>query len=471
MNFDYYFKLGLFYSVLKYVAMGMAVIRTIYIAVILGPELLGEYALILLFFEYLNYANLGVFDSMHRDIAIQIDNKEKKGYVSKLMGNALSFTFIIISILFLISLIFYNLPNNFIAGEFYKYYLYLIVMVAIYQLKKFLSNYLRLHDKFYYLAVIEFIQQIIVLIVVLSFIEEYSIYAVFFSVFLSNTFFLAVGFYYVKDVRLTLDIQQIKYLLVTGLPLMFYGLFTAITMSIDRLFIAAFFDSRLPLGYYQLGYNIAHGLFVAFNSVTYLFYPKWLKYFNQTNKVEASIFTSLNKQTNITECLLIILSIIGITLVPSFINIFAVEYQSSILISQIILLSLAMNGMMFFGSTFLVSNNYQLRMLPITLFTIIFAVLANYILLYLGYGLYGIAVATLSSYYFYGLQIYFFLARINKVSYFKTIRKIFFRPAIFTFITLIILWEKFPLFWMWFVFFIFYLKPIRNLVREKYDLS
>tara|TARA_B100000945_G_C20385423_1_gene599474 strand:- start:507 stop:1679 length:1173 start_codon:yes stop_codon:yes gene_type:complete len=387
------------------------------------------------------------------------------------MGNALSFTLIVISILVLISLIFYNLPNNFIAGEFYKYYLYLIGMLVIYQLKKFLSNYLRLHDKFYYLAVIEFIQQTIVLIVVLSFIEEYSIYAVLFSVFLSNAFFLAVGFYYVKDVRLILDIQQIKYLIITGLPLMLYGLFTAITISIDRLFIAAFFDSRLPLGYYQLGYNIAHGLFIAFNSITYLFYPKWLKHFNQKNKVEGSIFTSVNKQTNITECLLIILSIIGITLVPSFINIFAVEYQSSILISQIILLSLAMNGMMFFSSTFLVSNNYQLRMLPITLFTIIFAVLSNYILLNLGYGLYGIAVATLSSYYFYGLQVYFFLTLINKVSFFKTIREIFFRPAIFTFITLIILWEKFSLFWIWFVFFIFYLKPITKLVRERYDPS
>ena len=189
--------------------MGMAVIRTIYIATILGPELLGEYALILLFFEYLNYANLGVFDSMHRDIAIQIDNKEKKGDISKLMGNALSFTLIIISILILISSIFYNLPNNFIAKEFYNYYLYLIVMIVIYQLKKFLSNYLRLHDKLYLLAIIEFTQQIILLVIVLSFIKEYLIYAVFFSVFLSNIFFLAVGFCFVKDVRLTLDIQQI----------------------------------------------------------------------------------------------------------------------------------------------------------------------------------------------------------------------------------------------------------------------
>jgi len=470
MNLRHYFKIGLFYSFSKYIAMGMAVVRAVYVAINLGPELLGQYALILLFIEYLNYANLGVFDSMHRDIAINIAEKEKKAYISRLMGNAISFTLIIITVLLLISLIFYSNPSNFIASEFYNYYFYLVVMVVIYQLKQFLNNYLRLYDKLYHLSLIEFIQQIIMLLIILFFVKEYLIYAVFAAVLLSNIFYLVAGYCLVRDVRLTLDLDLTKYLLISGLPLMLYGLFTAITMSIDRIFIAAFFDSRIPLGYYQFGYNIAHGLFIAFSSITYLFYPKWLNYFNQANKDIDSIFTSVKSQTNITECLLFILSMIGITLIAGFINLFAPEYKTSVLISQIILFSLVINGMMFFASTFLVSNNYQLRILPVIFFTIIFAVLTNYLLLILGYGLYGIAVATLSSYYFFGLQIYYLFSRVNNISYIKTVLETFPRPAIFTFLTLIILWEEFPLFWMWLVFFSLYLKPIINL-KEKYRLS
>ena len=158
--------------------------------------------------------------------------------------------------------------------KFYDYYLYLIVMVLIYQLKQFLNNYLRLYDKLYHLSVIDFIQQIIMLLIILFFVKEYSIYAVFAGVLISNIFYLAAGYCFVRGVRLTLDSDLTKYLLISGLPMMLYGLFTAITMSIDRIFIAAFFDSRTPLGYYQFGYNIAHGLFIAFNSITYLFYPK-----------------------------------------------------------------------------------------------------------------------------------------------------------------------------------------------------
>ncbi len=470
MNLKHYFRVALFYSFIRYIAMGMAVVRAIYVAINLGPELLGQYALILLFIEYLNYANLGVFDSMHRDIAINKDHKGKKVHNSKLMGNAISFTLIVITTLLLISLIFYSKESNIIAKEFYDYYLYLIVMVLIYQLKQFLNNYLRLYDKLYHLSVIDFIQQIIMLLIILFFVKEYSIYAVFAGVLISNIFYLAAGYCFVRGVRLTLDSDLTKYLLISGLPMMLYGLFTAMTMSIDRIFIAAFFDSRTPLGYYQFGYNIAHGLFIAFNSITYLFYPKWLKYFNQANKGVDSIFASVMSQTNITEYLLFILSMTGVTVIAGFVNIFAPEYQTSVLISQIILFGLVMNGMIFFGSTFLVSNNYQLRILPVIFFTIIFAVLNNFVLLKLGYGLYGIAVATLSSYYFFGLQIYYLISRITNISFMKTVLQIFVRPAIFTFFTLIILWEDFPLFWMWFLFFILYLKPIINL-KEKYRLS
>ena len=54
---------------------------------------------------------------------------------------------------------------------------------------------------------------IMLLLIILFFVKEYSIYAVFAGVLISNIFYLAAGYCFVRGVRLTLDSDLTKYLL------------------------------------------------------------------------------------------------------------------------------------------------------------------------------------------------------------------------------------------------------------------
>ena len=74
LNLRDYFKIGIFYSLIKYLIMGIGVIKSIYIADALGATLLGAYAVIMLIVEYLNYSNLGIFAAMNRDVAINLED-------------------------------------------------------------------------------------------------------------------------------------------------------------------------------------------------------------------------------------------------------------------------------------------------------------------------------------------------------------------------------------------------------------
>ena len=440
--------------------MAIALVRTVYVATALGPELLGSWALMLLILEYMNYANLGVFSSMNRDVAIHIDKADKQKEITKLMGNAISLTMIIFTLILLSLMGLYYFPAQIMPPEFYEYYAFLIIMIALYQLKQFLNRYLRLYDKLYQFAVLEFLAQLIMFAVILLSVEEYTIYGVMFSVLLSNIFYLFFGFFYVKGIRLSLDFDTAKYLIFQGFPMMLYGVFVILSISIDRMFIASAFDSRAPLGLYQIAYTLTNGLFIVFNALTVLFYPKWLHHFNESNENKSSIIKSINDQSDITELFLVILSLIGISFVGFFINLFAPEYKISILITQILLLAFAVHGKLFFALTYLVSNNYQMSIVKIIFLTIIVALIGNFLLIQLGYGLFGISFATLISFYFYGILIYILMCKNYETEYLKTLFDVFFRLVCLTLISLIILWQEYSLIWIWLAFFAIYFTKV-----------
>ena len=71
-----FIKVGIIYSFVKYLVMGLGVIKSFYIASSLGPTFLGSYAIVMLIVEYLNYSNLGVFASMNRDVAIYLEDEK-----------------------------------------------------------------------------------------------------------------------------------------------------------------------------------------------------------------------------------------------------------------------------------------------------------------------------------------------------------------------------------------------------------
>ena len=460
-----YIKVGIIYSFVKYLVMGLGVIKSFYIASSLGPTLLGSYAIVILTVEYLNYSNLGVFASMNRDVAINLDDEKKNQYINRIINTALSFTVLPLAVILFIFLAFEFTDSKFLSQELKQYSWIIFILVAFNQLKLFSLGYLRLYSRYYELTILEFLAQSINLIGIILFVEKYSIDAVLWSVLISNIFYIVVAFFYVKKIKFNLNLSLIKYLVFSGFPMLLYAVILTLLSSVDRIVLAASFDSRIPLGLYQFSFLAAKGLFLAFNSIAFLFYPRWIKHFHE-EKDSQSKFESIKDQSLVIEFILVLLSIVGIVFIPIFIDVLLPDYAESILVTQFLLIAFIANGLTFITSTFLISNNYQLKIVPILSFTILSALLMNYLFIWLGYGLYGIAVSTIIAFFSYAFLMTFLTLKVIDEVSIENILFFYKRLIVFAPLSVILLYEQFSLSWIIILFLIMYFGLAREIMTK-----
>ena len=124
MDFFNFFKASFFFVITKYIVILLNFIRSIIIASSLGPNILGEYAILIIILEYFFYTNLGIF--FHdKEVSINLDQKGKQEYVKKIINNTVSFQ----SINSIFVLAFFAL---FFGFEYYGFFQIEILILIIY---------------------------------------------------------------------------------------------------------------------------------------------------------------------------------------------------------------------------------------------------------------------------------------------------------------------------------------------------
>ena len=124
------------------------------------------------------------------------------------------------------------------------------------------------------------------------------------------------------------------------------------------------------------------------------------------------------------------------------------------------------NGLTFITSTFLISNNYQLKIVPILSFTILSALLMNYLFIWLGYGLYGIAVSTIIAFFSYAFLMTFLTLKVIDEVSIENILFFYKRLIVFAPLSVILLYEQFSLSWIIILFLITYFGLAREITTK-----
>lgn len=460
-------KIGLIYTINKYIVLGINFVRGIIIANVLGPEALGTYALIILILEYLNYSNLGIFFSMNREISITIGEEGKEDYMQAVLNNSLSFA-ISMSLFFLgLFLIVYLFFSEIVPQDIYKYLSSIYILMLIYQAKTFLLTYFRLFDKYLALNLVELLTSFFMFLGIYVFIEEHLIDAVIASTVIANGVIIVGALFLVSSFKLQIKYSLLKFLIYAGIPMLLFNLFVQLLTSVDRLMLSNLV-SRISLGHYHFGYLLSMGIFAAFNSIAFLFIPKWFKQFHQEGLKEEKVALNVKFQTSIAEIAVIVLSIIGIILLPLVLRKFLPEYESSILVSQLLLFGYCLNAMGFFPATFLLSNNHQIKLLPLIILIIFIAVILNLMVLNFGYGIYGIAFVTSLAFGAYSLGIFSIMFYLEEMPILKNLVEVFWKFGIFFPLSFIVLWENFSTLLILLFFILIYGKEITTLVKKYY---
>ena len=450
-------SIGVNYIIIRHAVLLLSFVKTILIAYFLGPENLGIYALIILIVEYLNYINLGVFDSMNRDVALYLREIKNRDRIKDTISNALGFSALSIIVLF----IFFSaysilLPDTIFQIDLSKYLPVIFCLVLIYQLKQFIVRYLRLYEKYVLLGLLEFLTQLINLVCVILFVEEYQIDAVLYSILGSNIFLVFFGFLYTKNISIRFSLRRIYRLIITGSPILLYAIFLFLFLSIDRAMIGFFYSDIKAMGAYQLALSLASGLFTIFKAASFLFQPKLIRYLNEDINPQDSGLSSVKTQTFYLEMILVILSSIGIILTPIAIGNFLSEFSLSIILTQFLIIAFAIYSISFLAMTYLSSNHLEMKTILPLVFALILSIVLNYTLVYLGYGLYGIAFSKILTFGIYG--IFIFRLYLNNLGepWMKNIVIIFGRLMIFMSLLCFLIYEKYQLYNILILFGVFY---------------
>ena len=456
MDFFNFFKASFFFVLTKYIVIVLNFLRSIIIASSLGPNSLGEYAILVIILEYFYYTNLGIFFSMTKEISINIGKTDKEKYIKKIIINTISFQSIN-SILILILFV------SFLAFEYFgifniqifntKYLIYILILGIIYQAKSFIFSYLRIYERINEMVRIEFFSSLFVFIGIYFFVDDFALDAIFIISIIGN--FLVLFSYIGKlaNFKFSFDIQIIRILIYVGVPLLLFNLLSLMITTIDRIMINQLVSSnREVLGIYHLGYLLSFGVMTAFNSVIFLLVPKVLKQFYSSEKVSSLMIN----QTRFTEFILVSILVISINIISPFIDFFLDDYKRSILVMQLLLIAYFMKGLAFLPESYLIANNKQMKTLSIFFISLLNASLLNYLSIKLGYGIYGVAISTIATFYIYMLGIFWLYFYYERVNLYKNSLLIILRPTFFIFISIILLYESKSLIWLFLIYFILY---------------
>ena len=188
--------------------------------------------------------------------------------------------------------------------------------------------------------------------------------------------------------------------------------------------------------------------------------------FRRRNQNEKLKLKSLKDQTTFLEVGTVCLSILGIAIVPFFIQNFLPDYDTSIKISQLLIISFVFNGLTFFVNIYLMSNSKEYSMLPSIFISLVIATILNYFFYDLGYGLYGFAFTKVIAFLLYGIMIYLTLYLLSSQGKINNLLEIYSRIILLFVPTVIIIYEELSLMYMLALFILLYSKIIFSIYKK-----
>ena len=257
------------YSILKYLEIGITAFTTFLVAEKVGPVEMGKAVPLLLYITYANYLALGVNQVVIKNYSLIV--KE---------GNVVNFITINLQYILLVCLL------NFIIAYLVideTYFMVAALVSCAILLRGFFTSYFRVVYRIRILNKNNIIFSLILLIMVVFFVESWYDYMFWWaiSIWICVGLYLVDGFNFFKKIFANIfkcpNISEIKYNLGEGAKLALMGAFTTVLLTADR-FVLTHTDVSLAIkGSYQLADYAGMATYMVITTVIFYFYPKWIE--------------------------------------------------------------------------------------------------------------------------------------------------------------------------------------------------
>lgn len=373
---------------------------------ILDPVFMGLYTELTLIFEYAKYSNLGIFDSLDRQIPYYNGKKDfKKLDETKNIGITFSLFTSLICALGLI--IFSYIIGGRLSPVLATGLKIVSVMVVIQSISTFYVTTIRASHLFgplsNYVVIISVFDIIFKAVLGLRFGVTGMLWATVFTLILGIIYLFkktGIGF----SIVLKIPAASLRALLKIGFPLLLAGFAFMVLRSVDRLMIIAFLTKE-DLGFYSIAIMAHSFIFQLPNLIYTVLFPRFYEEFGKSEDT-ARLKGFLEKPTIAFSCIFPIL--IGITIIvfPIFINYILPKYQQGITSTYILLFGTFFISITNMSGYLMVALKKQNVLVMISALCVGICILLNFIFVKaMHLGISGIALGTSITYFLYSLFI------------------------------------------------------------------
>lgn len=384
----------------------LAIPSGIVTAKFLGPSLLGVLAIINLIMQYAEYTQLGLLQSMPRNVPIAYgkgDKKEAKLIINTVFTGfffASAFSVLVLWILFIFGITFGGILNVSI--------LIIVTLILIAnRADSFLRTYVKAEGKFMILGRLELILKFIAPAITIPAVIFFKLKGALFATFLVEV--ISVGYYMISlkkpKFHFHINVRKILNLLKTGFIIFINQIYESIFWSIDLMILAAMMTTT-DVGLYSIALAALAIVAPFSRAITMKIYRKIMV---DGGKYAGSSRKHFRKYTEgIFVCYLLFNSlVIGLIILVYMmaIRIILTKYIDSILIMIILGFGYMVYTSRTFPSFYLNVTNQLHKRLIIFLVGIGLNSLLDYLFIITGYGKEGVAFACSFSFMFIAASI------------------------------------------------------------------
>ncbi|MBE2197596.1 MAG: oligosaccharide flippase family protein [Anaerolinea sp.] len=352
----------------RYIGYALQFVRGILLAKMLGPLLFGVWGFLTLMIQYLSYTGLGLQYAINVELAVK-EGDDSQTHHAHLIGVTLTATVLIAIVLLLAGFAIqsFQIPL-FTKYSFSQYALVLALLIGLTHLNQVYANIYRVYQKLGRITAYEFVLAFLPLAAIFFFRDEQLVMASLLAMVLANVIgILVYTFYAPFPIQFLWDAPLLRYLLALGIPLLIYNLSFWLITLVGRTIISIFYSVE-TMGYFSLANNITNATLLGLRAVAWVVFPTVLvktRYGLPDDRVRQTV-----RKVNTVYGTAVFLAIWGMILLTPLLFIILPQYQSSIQVLIILLLSQAVLSMTFGYNSLAIARKQHIKVAGIALIAV-----------------------------------------------------------------------------------------------------
>ena len=385
---------------------GLSFIFSVYAKRYIDKDIYGIYSSCLLLQTYLAYAQLGTFNAYNRDYP-QSMGKGDSSDMKKMKNATLSFMFLVYSILFVVVLavLLFMKKQQLVDTMHFFGFAVAPFMMLLKNVDDLSVCTAKMYVRYKYTAVMSLARTVIAMGLAIVGVQVWGYYGLYVMPFVSA--FLGVIFFFkdgLKSYQFELDLQYIKLMILSGLPLLVNSLIWTVVTSVDK-FVILIFMTESDLGVYSVPLMGFTAMVVIPQSISQMFYIRISKLYGETGDVK-ELLDKAGELSGITAAISGVACVVAFYIMPIFVSFFMPLYTEGTVATQIILVGVAIYATtMLFGNIFGVLKLNKAMIVNSIYLCIFNIVFSTALVLVIGRYIECVAVGTALSYALYSLML------------------------------------------------------------------